>query len=229
MAQVNSSSLAYVPLNADYRPPAIDSGKSEGEVASPTQPDSSPRGPATVISLSPESWTAASRPGLPLADAPPSGVPHLSEQQIELRRLNAEIRSADVRLNARDAFAKHFEATRASYDKIANTPPKAAVALDAGEIAEVVKKALSLGYNPLGGKDNYSFGWEGKIYTFMADGSATVHEEGVATSVEQQQAAIQARQALFARATDPMTELTDQRSALAAQRDSLLGATVGTN
>jgi hypothetical protein len=229
MPQAISSLLAYAAPNGDYRSLTIDADKPEGQaVQSPQQqPEASQRSPATLVSLSPESSATASVPfSLPASYSAQSGVAHLSEQDIELRRLNAEIKGADVRLKARDAFAQHFEATRASYDKIANTPPKAAVALDAKETADVVKKALSLGYNPLGGKDNYSFGWEGKVYTFMADGSATVHEEGVATSVEQQQAAIEARKQFFARATDPMTEVTNERNALVAKRAALLGTTV---
>jgi hypothetical protein len=215
--------------NGDYRPPTIDADMAEGqEVQSPSQqPEISQRRPATVVSLSPESsGTTSVSFSLPAAAAAQNGVAHLSEQDIEVRRLNAEIKSAEVRLKARDAFAKHFEAAQASYDMMANTAPKAAMALDGKEIAEVVKKALSLGYNPLGGKDNYIFGWEGKVYTFMADGSATVHEEGVATSVEQQQAALKASKVFLDRATDPMTDVTNERKALTAKRDALVGATV---
>lgn len=227
MSQAISNSLAYAAPNGDYRSLTSDVDNSDGQaVQLPQQPETSQRSPATVVSLGSHASGADTHFSLPDSGPTQSGVAHLSERDIELRHLNAEIKGAEVRLKARDAFAQHFEAARASYDKIANTPPKAALALGAKETAEVVKKALSLGYDPLGGKDNYMFGWEGKVYTFMADGSATVHEEGVATSVEQQQAAIEARKQFLARATDPMTDVTNARNALTAQRDALLGATV---
>ncbi len=126
----------------------------------------------------------------------------------------------------RDAMAKHLDSMRASYDKMATTPPKAAVALTEREINDVVKKAKALGLDPLGAHpgDNYSFGFEGKIYTFKKDGTATVHEAGVATSKEQQQQALQSMADFIARATDPMHAVTAQRDALIAKRDALLAA-----
>jgi hypothetical protein len=234
MSQTISGSLAYAAPTRDYRSFTVDADKPEWQaVQSPQQQsEAAQRSPATLVSLSPDSSATASAPfSLPASELPRDGVARngfafQSVRDAELRRIDAEIRGAEARLRFRDTLAKHFEATRASFEKMAHTPPKAAVALDAKETLEVVKKALSLGYNPLGGRDNYSFGWEGKIYTFMADGSATVHEEGVATSVEQQQAALKSRKELFERATDPMTDVTNERNALLAKRAALLGTTV---
>jgi hypothetical protein len=144
----------------------------------------------------------------------------------DIKHTEGDISQLEAKLGMRDAMAKHLDSMRASYQKMASTPPKAAVALNAQEITEVVKKAKALGLDPLGAHfgDNYSFGIEGKIYTFNKDGTATVHEAGVATSKEQQQQALQSMADFIARATDPMHDVTAQRDALIAKRDALMAA-----
>jgi hypothetical protein len=145
----------------------------------------------------------------------------LTKRYSDIQKLNGSITLLEAKLSMRDAMAKHLDSMRASYQKMASTPPKAAVALNAQEITEVVKKAKALGLDPLGAHmgDNYSFGIEGKIYTFGKDGTATVHEAGVATSKEQQQQALRSMADFIAKATDPMSDVTAERDELVAQRE----------
>jgi hypothetical protein len=147
----------------------------------------------------------------------------LTKRYSDIQKLNGSITFLDAKLGMRDAMAKHLDEMRASYQKMASTPPKAAVALNAQEITEVVKKAKALGLDPLGAHmgDNYSFGIEDKIYTFSKNGTATVHEAGVATSKEQQQKVLQSMADFIAKATDPMSDITGERDALVARREAL--------
>jgi hypothetical protein len=100
-----------------------------------------------------------------------------------------------------------------------------AVQLSDAEIDAILKKVAPRGIDPskIGSADNYSFGEDGKIYTFRKDGTAWVHEGGVPTSQEEKQrgyqAAIESMLYLSTKIEYPGVSHAD----LIAKRDALVG------
>ena len=185
-----SNPLAYTALDGDDR---------SKQPTSNATPNDSDRGPATQVSLSQDALdrlTTALKQG-----------PDAAQQAVDAWSQTAEDRFAAAKADmatARAEMQKSFAAAKAqmrdnvigwlksaqeSYAKWQNTTPVPAVQLTAAQIADVLKKAAPLGFDPskIGGADTYGFGMDGKIYIFTKDGTAWMNDDGVPTSEQQKQ------------------------------------------
>ena len=104
-----------------------------------------------------------------------------------------------------------------------NTTPVPAVQLSDADISAILKKVASRGIDrsKIGGADTYSFGDDGKIYTFLKDGTAWVNEGGVPTSEEQKQRGYQAFQDTMLYLSTRIEYPGVSRADLVAKRDAL--------
>ena len=102
---------------------------------------------------------------------------------------------AAVKDQMRDNVIAWLKDEQDSYTKWQNTTPVPAVQLTAAQIADVLKKAAPLGFDPskIGGADTYGFGMDGKIYIFKKDGTAWMNDDGVPTSEQQKQDSLATR------------------------------------
>jgi hypothetical protein len=186
--------LAYTALDGD------DNAKQPASNATRIDSD---RGPATQVSLSQDALDrllAAAKQGPDAArqamDAwSQAGGDRLAAIQAEIAAGRAETQKlfAAAKDKMRDNAIGWLKMTQDSYAKWQNATPVPAVQLTDVEIDAILKKVEPRGIDPskIGGADTYSFGEDGKIYTFRKDGTAWVNEGGVPTSEEQKEWALQ--------------------------------------
>ncbi|WOH48671.1 hypothetical protein [Bradyrhizobium sp. sBnM-33] len=191
--------LAYTALDGD------DNARQPASNATPTDSD---RGPATQVSLSRDALDRVKAAFKQSPDAAQQAVNALSQagedrfqahmqamdRRVELMKINAQLRMLDWREETNNSLASTIKSMRESAIKWQNTTPVPAVQLSHAEISAILKKVAPRGIDPskIGGADTYSFGDDGKIYTFLKDGTAWVNEGGVPTSEEQKQRGYQA-------------------------------------
>jgi hypothetical protein len=190
--------LAYTALDGD------DNAK---QPASNATPNDSDRGPATQVSLSQDALDrlmAAFKKGPDAAQQAMNAWSQTAEDRFADRIAAAQADRAPARAEMQKSFAAakdqmHDNAigwlkmTQDSYVKWQNATPVPAVQLTDTEIDAILKKVAPRGIDPskIGGADTYSFGEDGKIYTFRKDGTAWVNDGDVPTSEEQKERALQ--------------------------------------
>ncbi|MDE5451443.1 hypothetical protein GWE18_00955 [Bradyrhizobium sp. CSA112] len=217
------SPLAYTALDGD------DNAK---QPASNATSNDSDRGPATQVSLSQDALDRlmaafkqgpdATQQGL---DAHWQATSEAMDRRVELMKINAELRMLDWREKTNNSLASTIKSMRESAIKWQNTTPVPAVQLSDAEISAILKKVAPRGIDPskIGGADTYSFGDDGKIYTFLKDGTAWVNEGGVPTSEEQKQRGYQAFQDTMLYLSTRIEYPSVSRADLIAKRDALVG------
>lgn len=180
------------------------------------------RGVATEISLSQEALDHLS--ASPTEDSLYKSL----QSKMEVAQINARIHMLDAQEERRSHNEDMLARLQASYAKMASTPPKAAVELTKDQIAEVLKKAEAQGYgkslSAIGSVDNVGIVMDGKQYNFHKDGTVTMQDEGVATSLAQQQKMLASMQGIMDRVSKDLADTSQERSTLVAQRDALLAA-----
>lgn len=219
--------LAYAALDGD------DSSKR----ATPNATPNSDRGPATQVSLSQDALDrvrAALKQG-PDAAQQATDVWSLAsedrfraqmqdmDRRVELMKINHELRMLDWREETNASLTSSIKSMREAAIKWQNTTPVPAVQLSEAEISEIMKKVAPRGIDrsKIGGADTYSFGDDGKIYTFLKDGTAWVNEGGVPTSEEQKQRGNQAFNESILHWSSKIEYPSVSRADLIAKRDAL--------
>jgi hypothetical protein len=188
---------------------ALDGGDNSKQPASNATPTDSDRGPATQVSLSQgavDRLTAALKKGPDAAQQAMDAWSQTAEDLFADRIAAAKADMAPVLAEMQKSFAAAKDQMRhnviawlkdaqESYTKWKNTTPVPAVQLTAAQIADVLKKAAPLGFDPskIGGADTYGFGMDGKIYIFKKDGTAWMNDDGVPTSEQQKQDSLATR------------------------------------
>jgi hypothetical protein len=185
---------------------ALDGDENSKQPASNATPDDSDRGPATQVSLSQDALdrlAAAFRQGPDAAQQAMNDSQTIQDRfadqfaaaQADMAAAGAEMQKsfAAAKEKMRDNAIGWLKNMQDSYAKWQNATPVPAVQLTDAEIDAVLKKVAPRGIDPskIGGADTYSFGEDGKIYTFRKDGTAWVNEGGVPTSEEQKQLVLQ--------------------------------------
>jgi hypothetical protein len=231
MSQAISSSLAYAAPSGDNRPSAIAAERPEGQAApSSPQPESSPRSPATVVSLSPDAWGAlhtelSSLPALPAYIGPtPADMARFGEA----RQVQSKLRDLDQLDKAHAANQEALKNLQSSYDTMRDNAPKAPVALNAEGTAkalQMLKDAGRILSIPRGG--NYGYVQDGIQYMFKSDGTVTTQQEGVATSLAGQQEALAKFAGTLAYFQNQLRDTAPERAALVARQATLQGDAVG--
>jgi hypothetical protein len=125
----------------------------------------------------------------------------------------------------RDNYAAALKRLEASYAKMRDTPPKAAVTLNAADTAkalQMLKDAGRILTIPGGKEGSYIFGKDGIQYNFKGDGTVTARQAGVATSVEAQTEMLAMMKDSMSHISDFLTDTSARREALTTQRDALL-------
>jgi hypothetical protein len=220
--------LAYTALDGD------DNAKQPASNAAPTD---SARGPATQVSLSQDALDrlmAAFKQG---PDAAQQGLDTWSQasedrfqgqkqamdHRVELMKINTQLRMLDWREETNNSLASTIKSMRESAIKWQNTAPVPAEKLSDAEISAILKKVAPRGIDrsKIGGADTYSFGDDGKIYTFLKDGTAWVNESGVPTSEEQKQRGTRAFQDTMLYLSTRIEYPSTSRADLIAKRDAL--------
>lgn len=220
--------LAYTVLDGD---------DNSRQPASNATPNDSDRGPATQVSLSQDALNrvkAAFKQGPDAAQQALSAYSQTAEDRFqahinamhrraELAKINHELRMLDWREETNNSLASTIKSMQESAIKWQNTTPVPAVQLSDAEISAILKKVAPRGIDPskIGGADTYSFGDDGKIYTFLKDGTAWVNESGVPTSEEQKQRGYQAFQDTMLYLSTRIEYPSVSRADLIAKRDAL--------
>jgi hypothetical protein len=174
---------------------ALDGDDNTKRPASNATPDYSDRGPATQVSLSQD---AMDRLSAARQSTAPQLLTNSSALQDKIDSINQKFAavelerqksSAAAKAQMRDNVVGWLKSAQESYAKWKNATPVPAVQLTATQIADVLKKAAPLGFDPskIGGADTYGFGMDGKIYIFKKDGTAWMNDDGVPTSEQQKQ------------------------------------------
>ncbi|WKA30939.1 hypothetical protein [Bradyrhizobium roseum] len=220
--------------------PALDGDDGSKQPTPNATTDDSDRGPATQVSLSPDALDrlkAALKQDRP--DAPRQAAVALSQasedrfqaniQDVRRRAELAKINFQFKMLDHQDAINKSFTASlkfqKDDLEKWQNTAPVPAVQLTEAQIVAILKKVAPRGIDSskIGGADNYSFGDDGKIYTFRKDGTAWVHEAGVPTSEEQKEYVVQEANKSMAYQSTRIQDTSAARATLTAQLNALIG------
>jgi hypothetical protein len=242
VSAVSSQAATLNPLAA-YA--ALDGDDSSQQPASNAPPNDSDRGPATQVSLSQDALdrlTAAFKQApnaarqaidaferdvadhSALVEADMQAKREAAQREGEVAKINSQLTLLDLQDARQDTNTSSLKMLHDAYDKMQNSPITPAVQLTDAQIAEVLKKAKPLGYDPakFSGADNYGFGMDGLLYSFKKDGTAWVNESGVATSVEQQQKSLASMTNMMAFIQSDMRDNGAARTDLIAQRDALL-------
>jgi hypothetical protein len=214
---------------------ALDGDGSSKQSASNATPNDGDRGPATQVSLSQDALDrllAAAKQG---PDAVRQAMDAWSKagedrfqamhRRAELDKINFQLRMLDWREETNNSLASTIKTLQQSAIKWQNTTPVPEVQLSDAEINAILKKVAPRGINPskIGGADNYSFGDDGKIYTFRKDGTAWVHEGGVPTSEKQKQRGYQAFNESILYLSTRIEYPSVSRADLIAQHNALMG------
>jgi hypothetical protein len=221
---------------------ALDGDDNTKQPASNATPNDSDRGPATQVSLSQDALdrlTAAFKQGpdaaqqavdvWSLASEDRLATVHAEMQarhrQREIDQINYQLNRLDWQEDTNNSLASTIKAMEQEAIKWQNTTPVPEVQLSDAEINAILKKVASRGIDPskIGGADNYSFGDDGKIYTFRKDGTAWVHEGGVPTSEKQKQRGYQAFNETMLYLSTRIEYPSVSRADLIAKRDALVG------
>ena len=225
--------LAYTALDGD------DSSKQPASNATPTESD---RGPATQVSLSQhaldrvkaafkqgpdaaqqavDAWSLAGADRL----AAVHGEMQARHRQREIDQINFQLNRLDWQEATNNSIASAIKTMQEKAIKWQNTTPVPEVQLSDAEINAILKKVAPRGIDPskIGGADNYSFGEDGKNYTFRKDGTAWVHEGGVPTSEKQKQRGYQAFNDSMQYWSTKIEYPSVSRTDLIAKRDALVG------
>jgi hypothetical protein len=184
------------------------------------------RGPATVVSFS-QAAQDMSAAGLQW------GQDRLSEfqvraaevhKQLQINQLNYQLQHYDWQQETNKHLTDTIKRLQDTQTKWMATTPVPAVQLTADQIKDILKKVAPRGIDPgkMGGADTYSFGDDGKIYTFLKDGTAWVHESGVPTSEQEKQGVYQAMTESMLYMSTRFEYPSVSREDLVAQRDALM-------
>ncbi|MEH2535630.1 hypothetical protein V1277_005071 [Bradyrhizobium sp. AZCC 1588] len=236
VSAVSSQAATLNPL-AYTAPDTPDNAK---QLASNAALDDSDRGPATQVSLSQDAldrvkaafkqgpdaaqqavdvWSLASEDRLATVHAEMEA----RHRQREIDQINYQLNRLDWQEATNNSIASTIKSMQESAIKWQNTTPVPAVQLSDAEISAILKKVAPRGIDPskIGGADTYSFGDDGKIYTFLKDGTAWVNESGVPTSEEQKQRGYQAFQDTMLYLSTRIEYPSVSRADLIAKRDAL--------
>ena len=152
-------------------------------------------------------------------------TPEKMRQTMELKQLEMKLGALDRLEEARARNTEHLKRLEASYKRMRDTPPKAAVKLNAEDTRKALQMLKDAGRTPVyPGKDgNYSYVAGGVQYMFKGDGTVMVQQEGVATSPQSQQEMLATMDRSLARLHEWLRDTSGERAALVTQRDALLG------
>jgi len=224
------NSLAYTALDGD------DSAKQPASNATSTDSD---RGPATQVSVSQDALNRLMDALKQGPDAAQQAMhtwsqagedrfqAHMKDmdRRVQLMKINSELRMLDWREETNKSLASTIKTMEQEAIKWQNTTPVPEVQLSNAEISAILKKVAPRGIDPskIGGADNYSFGDDGKIYTFRKDRMAWVHDGGVPISEEQKQRGYQAFNETMLYLSTTIEYPSASRSDLIAKREALAG------
>lgn len=223
------STTNNVPHGDSWRPPLAATRDAATAPSSPEPDNTSPRNPATVVSLSPEAWSALQpdRPELPQHEAP---APRDLGKIMEASRIEMELAKLDALDNARAANTETLHRFQATYTKLRDTPPKPAKILDEEGKERVLKLLEEGGLVLTIPKDGtFGFGKDGVIYMFRSDGTVTAEEDGVATSSKVQQRSLARYADMISWQQNLLRDTSSERAALLASRAALQGDEIATN
>ncbi|MDB5656568.1 MAG: hypothetical protein JWQ94_4181 [Tardiphaga sp.] len=225
-------------LNGDGRPTQISADQLVDRGALLSWPTATPQlDPATVVTLSAEAqdrldamklWEVPQFKLLP--EPEPSGftmTPDKMQQVKELKDLELKLGALDRLEEARSRNNEALQHLRASYKKLRDTPPKAAVKLNAEDTEKALQMLKDAGRTLIyPGKDgSYGYVEDGVQYNFKGDGTVTVQEEGVATSPQTQRQLFAAMDESMERLHDWLRDTSGERATLLSQREALLSRT----
>lgn len=148
-----------------------------------------------------------------------------SEDAMQLGRVKLELSYLNRQEQARDTNTAMLQRLQASYAKIRDTPPKAAVTLNAADTAKALKMLKDAGRTLIipGGKNgSYGFVQDGLQYNFMAGGKVTVQQEGVATSADTQKKWLAELENSMKYMSGLLADTSARRESLMTQRDTLI-------
>jgi len=220
---------------------ALDGDDKSRQPASNATPDDSDRGPATQVSLSQDAldrlmaafkqgpgaaqqaldaWSQAGEDRLAAVQARSDEI----HRQFAIDQINYQLNRLDWREETNKSLASTIKTLQESAAKWQNTTPVPEVQLSDAEITAILKKVAPRGIDPskIGSADNYSFGDDGKIYTFRKDGTAWVHKSGVPISEEQKQRGYQAFNESILHWSSRIEYPSVSRADLIAKRDALM-------
>jgi hypothetical protein len=185
------------------------------------------RGPATQVSVSQASknlLVAAEQSGQGILDAYQAGSDAIHKQW-DTNQVSFQLKMLDQQDSINESITVSLKSQREDLDKWMNTEPVPAVQLTEAQIAEILKKVASRGIDPskIGSADNYSFGDDGKLYTFKKDGTAWVNEAGVPTSEEQKKYVYPKVIESMAYQATRIQDTSAARESLTAQLNALMG------
>lgn len=196
------------------------------------------RGPATQVSLSQEaidSLKAAVEQGPDAArqalDAWSQASSDRFTASIKLMQATSAIDQANHQIERYDwqqetnkQLTDAIQGVQDSLDKWMAATPVPAVQLTKAQIADVLKKAAPLGFDPakIGSADNYIFVVDDKQYTFKKDGTAWMRLAGVPTSEEEKQGGYRSMTESIRYMATRFEYPSVSREDLVAQRDALM-------
>ena len=193
--------------------------------AKPVEEPANAQRPATLVTLSQTARAlldqADSTPTPRVVEMPAGGM--TSEQvhnMFKVSKIEMELGRLDRLDEMRETYTGFLERTQASYAKVRDTPPKAAVLLNAEETEKALKMLSDAGRTP--GGESYGFLKDGLQYNFKDDGTVTVQEQGVATSKEMQRSIMESSEKSMSMYSELLEDTSGKRSELNAQRDALL-------
>lgn len=201
--------------------PYQDAGPAPQAAAAPQDASEPERRAAVVFSFS---QAALDKLAEARENAPPAKQSGL-DKILRLSDLESQIEQIDRHEERRPMNEAQLERLKRDYERLRDTPPKAPVQLTEQQIEDVLEKVKDRGIDPakIGGADNYSFSHEGMIYTFRKDGTAWVHDGGIATSEEHKRMALQGTRDSISRFEATfLDDRSTQRADLVAERDALL-------
>lgn len=227
VSAVSNQAAAFNPLTYT----ASDTADNAKQPASNATPNDSDRGPPTLLSLSQRALDRLMSAHQAMDDWSQTAKDRFQEQinashrQLELANISSQLTLLDLQDARQDTNKAAIVSLQKSYDKTLNSPISPLVTLNAAETAKALQMLKDAGRTlpPLGPDVTYGFVKDGIQYNFRGDGMVTTRKEGIATSVEDQQATLASKRAMMAFISSDMRDNSNARASLIAQRDALMG------
>jgi hypothetical protein len=211
-----------------------DTAKQAASSTTATNANDSDRGPATHVSLSQaiQDFAAAGaqwgQDRLAEIQAKSDAIHGQSDainRQFEISKINAQLRLFDQQDAMRDSNKASMERLQTSYDKWLNSPISPEVTLNATDAAKALKMLKDAGRTlpPLGPDMTYGFVKDGIQYNFRGDGTVTTRKEGIPTSEEDREKGSESFRSMMDLIARQLSDNTEARTNLTAQRDALMG------
>jgi hypothetical protein len=213
------TALTYKGAHGDGRPSSIEDGALPDMSSRQTRMTLSTlsRDPAVSVTLSDQAKSMLAN----ISDLEARG--DAGEKRLQVAALDAKIAHFDRQKAMRAENADALAGVQGAYDKMRDTAPKPAVALNAEDTAAAYQMLKEAGKTlPAGPWDSYGFVEDGVQYNFKRDGSVTVQEESVATSAEHQAGILDSMSNMMSFLSGRLENAGDQLQSLREQRASLV-------